>query len=154
MFSNEKKARARATGKVGVGKDSALSFIGAEVVVTGDIATDARLHVDGRVEGDIRCGILSQGESGTIAGNIVAEEARLAGLVDGTVTARRLILGPTARVTGDVAYEVLSIESGARIDGRFARREGSPAGEAPKLVLAAEAGKLPAPSDARAAVGG
>ena len=34
MFNNEKKARTRATGKLGVGKDSALSFIGAEVVVT------------------------------------------------------------------------------------------------------------------------
>lgn len=137
MFK-EKKGRARATAPR---KQGALSFIGAEVVVSGDIETKARLHVDGRIEGDIRCGTLSQGESGTIAGNIVAEEARLAGLVDGTVTARNLTLGPTARVTGDVAYEVLSIESGARIDGRFARREETGAGETPKLVLAADAGK-------------
>jgi cytoskeletal protein CcmA (bactofilin family) len=158
MFK-EKKTRARAASKAARKGDTALSFIGAEMVVSGDIATDARLHVDGRIEGDIRCGTLSQGESGTIAGNIVAEEVRLAGLVDGTVTARRLVLSPTARVTGDVAYEVLSIESGARIDGRFARREGPEGGEAPKLVLAAEAGKLPPPqakaaSGARSATGG
>ena len=141
MFSKEKKARApgagTAPGRTDKANGSALSFIGPEVVISGDIATEARLHVDGRIEGDVRCTTLSQGEAGTIAGNIVAEEARLAGLVDGTVTARNLILGPTARVTGDVAYETLSIESGARIDGRFARRESAAAAEPPKLVVAA-----------------
>src|SRR3546814_16149842 len=93
--------------------------------------------------------MLSQGESGTIAGNIVTEEARLAGLVDGTVTAQRLILGPTARITGDVSYEILSIEPGARIDGRFASREGA-ATAAPKLVVAAEKAKLPSPIEQNA----
>src|SRR3546814_17482913 len=93
--------------------------------------------------------MLSQGESGTIAGNIVTEEARLAGLVDGTVTAQRLILGPTARITGDVSYEILSIEPGARIDGRFARREGA-ATAAQKLGVAAEKATLPSPLEPHA----
>ena len=135
MFSKEKKARAHGAGKAPGRADkangSALSFIGPEVVISGDIATEARLHVDGRIEGDVRCTTLSQGEAGTIAGNIVAEEARLAGLVDGTVTARNLILGPTARVTGDVAYETLSIESGARI-GR--RRRAAETGRRRRLI--------------------
>jgi cytoskeletal protein CcmA (bactofilin family) len=157
MFSKEKKTGARAAGKAAKGKGGALSFIGPEMVVSGDIATDARLHVDGRIEGDVRCGTLSQGEAGTIAGHIVAEDARLAGLVDGTVTARNLTLAPTARVTGDVAYEILSIESGARIDGRFARQEGAATPEAPKLVVAAGSGKpsaLPAPEEERRAAAG
>ena len=152
MFNKEKKSRPAATKPRKNG--GALSFIGAEVVVNGDIVTEARLHVDGKIEGDVRCGTLSQGESGTIAGNIVTEEARLAGLVDGTVTAQRLTLGPTARITGDVSYEVLSIEPGARIEGRFARREG--AATAPKLIVAADKAKLPPPRGAaepRAAAG-
>lgn len=134
MFKDPKaRSGERRDGKA----SRALSFIGAEVVISGDIVTRARLHVDGRIEGDVRCEALSQGESGTIAGNIVAEEASLAGLVEGTVTARRLTVGPTARITGDVFYETLSIESGARIDGRFARREGAAEAEPPKLVVAA-----------------
>ena len=32
------------------------SFIGPEVVVTGDIETPGQLHVDGRVNGDVRWG--------------------------------------------------------------------------------------------------
>lgn len=145
MFSKEKKSHPHAAGKPAK-NGGGLSFIGAEVVVNGDIVTDARLHVDGRIEGNVRCGTLSQGESGTITGNIVTEEARLSGLVDGTVTARRLTLCPTARITGDVAYEVLSIECGARIDGRFARREGGAPGT-PKLVVAAEKTQLPPPHE-------
>lgn len=149
MFK-DKKSRPRGAGKA-ARNGGGLSFIGAEVIVSGDIATEARLHVDGKIEGDVRCATLSQGETGTIAGNIVTEEARLAGLVDGTVTAQRLTLGPTARITGDVSYEVLSIEPGARIDGRFARREGMP--EVPKLVVAADKAKLPPPPEPRVAAG-
>ena len=65
-----------------------LSFIGPETVVSGDIATDAQLHVDGRIDGDVKCTQLIQGTQGIIAGNIEADEARLAGTVEGTVVAR------------------------------------------------------------------
>jgi cytoskeletal protein CcmA (bactofilin family) len=101
---------------------SGLSFIGPDVVVHGDIATDSQLHVDGRIEGDVRCEQLIQGHDGTIAGNIEAAEARLAGTVEGTVSARTLIVEATARIMGDVAYQTISIEAGAQIDGRLARR--------------------------------
>lgn len=103
-------------------KGGSFSVIGADVTIVGDLVTGENLQVNGRIDGDVRCGTLHQGASGTIAGNIVAEEARLAGLVDGTVSAGLLILEPSARVTGDVQYETLSIESGAKVDGRFAHR--------------------------------
>ena len=121
MFSKGKNAavapprQARSTGS--------FSVIGADVVIAGDVSTAENLQVNGRIEGDVRCSGLIQGSSGTIVGNIYAGEARLAGLVDGMVTARVLMLDPSARVTGDVVYETLSIESGAQIEGRFARRQ-------------------------------
>jgi cytoskeletal protein CcmA (bactofilin family) len=99
-----------------------LSFIGPEVTVTGDLDTEGRLHIDGKIAGDVRCASLSQGESGTVHGNIVAGEARLAGLVDGAVEAGTLVLEASARVTGDVLYETLSIAAGAQIEGRLRRR--------------------------------
>jgi cytoskeletal protein CcmA (bactofilin family) len=110
------------SGPVGP-KGETFSFIGPEVVVTGDIDTDGQIHVDGKVVGDVRCGSLSQGESGSIAGNITAGEAKLAGLIDGAVTAGTLLLEPSARVTGDVLYETLTVSTGAQVDGRFKRRQ-------------------------------
>lgn len=98
-----------------------LSFIGPEVVIGGDLTTTAQLHVDGRIDGHVRCHHLSQGETGAIAGDIVADEARIAGFVQGTVNAKTLIIEATARVAGDVTYETISIAAGAQIDGRLAR---------------------------------
>jgi cytoskeletal protein CcmA (bactofilin family) len=124
MFSSRSKA-----GPAGSkGGRSTFSFIGPEVTVTGDVASAGQLHIDGRVDGDVRCATLIQGESGTIAGNIVADEARLAGLIDGAVSAGTLVLEPSARVTGDVLYETLTIATGAQIDGRFKRRPAEAAG--------------------------
>jgi len=99
-----------------------MSIIGSEVIISGDLATDAQLHVDGRIDGNVRCAQLIQGGDGIISGNIVAEEARLAGTVEGTVSAATLTVEATARILGDIAYDTISIEAGARIDGRLGRR--------------------------------
>ena len=112
----------------------ALSFIGPEVVVSGDLATSAQLQVDGRIDGNVRCGQLCQGETGIIAGDILADEARVGGLVQGTVNAASVIVEASARITGDVTYETISIAAGARIDGRLARREALTQGAAAVLI--------------------
>lgn len=120
MFSRSKN------GPAGQAKGGdTYSFIGPEVVVTGDIASPGQLHVDGKVIGDVRCGTLSQGEGGAITGNIEAGEARLAGLIDGAVAAGTLLLESSARITGDVLYGTLTVATGAQVDGRFKHREGA-----------------------------
>jgi cytoskeletal protein CcmA (bactofilin family) len=118
MFSRTNPAAPAKSGKRSV----SFSVLGPDVVVTGDLSTADNLQVDGRIDGDVRCGELHQGADSTIAGNIVADEARLAGLVDGTVTAAFVMLDATARVTGEVTYTTLCIESGARVEGRFVYR--------------------------------
>jgi len=113
-----------------------LSFIGPDLVVSGDIMGAGQVHVDGRIDGNVRCDRLVQGDGGTIAGNIVADSAHLAGLVDGTVKARLVTLEPSARVTGDVTYETLSIAAGAAIEGRLTRQD------AAAVAAAAEPAKI------------
>jgi cytoskeletal protein CcmA (bactofilin family) len=99
---------------------STFSVIGADVVIKGDIAATADLHVDGTIEGDIKCASLVQGESSSISGAVIAETARMAGTVNGSITARDLVILKTARIEGDVHYDALTIEQGAQVDGRFA----------------------------------
>ena len=111
-----------------------LSFIGPEVLVSGDLATDAQLHVDGRIDGNVRCAQLVQGEAGIIAGNIHAEEARIAGTVEGQVNVRTLFVEASARIMGDIAYETLSIDAGAQLEGRLARRAALGHDEAPLIA--------------------
>lgn len=99
---------------------STFSVIGADVVINGNITASADLHVDGTIEGDIKCAALVQGEKSSISGAVVAENARLAGKVTGSITARELVILKTAHIDGDVHYDALTIEQGAQVDGRFA----------------------------------
>lgn len=116
-----------------------FSVIGADAVISGDVTTSENLQVDGRIDGDVRCGVLHLGQAGAIAGSIVAEEARLGGLVEGRVEAGLLILELSARVTGDISYETLRIQGGARVDGRFVHRtEGATVSPIQDLAQAAE----------------
>jgi cytoskeletal protein CcmA (bactofilin family) len=98
------------------------------------------------VTGDVRCALLSQGEGGAVAGNIVADEARLAGLVDGTVEAGTLALQSTARISGDILYEALSIASGAQVEGRFKRRRSGADGSGSARVEAVSVASLDPPA--------
>lgn len=98
---------------------SAISMLGADTSITGDIRASADLHVDGSVDGDISCNALVQGEGSEINGGVKAESVRIAGLVRGSVTAREVVIMRTARIEGDVAYDTLTIEQGARLEGRL-----------------------------------
>lgn len=133
MFSRKDSGPVTRSGK---SSQAGLSFIGPEVVIDGNLTTGAQLHIDGRIDGHVHCGQLTQGASGTVAGDIVAAEARIAGLVEGTVTATTLIVEASGRITGDVTYETISIAAGAQIDGRLARRTALAVGEVSTMLIA------------------
>ena len=99
---------------------STFSVLGADVTVRGNVEATADLHVDGTVEGDITCTSLVQGEKSRIEGAVTADAARLSGTTKGTITVRELVILKSARIEGDVHYETLTIEQGAKVNGRFA----------------------------------
>lgn len=115
------------------GVQSTFSVLGADVVVTGNIAASVDLHLDGRVEGDISCATLVQGRDSVIQGAVTAEVARLAGTVEGSISVRELVIQASARITGDVTYESLTIEQGSQVNGRFSPKSAA----APKVELVA-----------------
>lgn len=114
---------------------STFSVIGTDVTVSGDIDAKVDLHVDGEVEGDIRCGVLIQGDNSRIKGSVNAEQARIAGTVEGAITANELIIESSARVLGDVTYEKLSVATGGHVEGHFRyKTTGTLKKEEPKSV--------------------
>jgi cytoskeletal protein CcmA (bactofilin family) len=96
-----------------------FSVLGADMAIIGNIEAGADIHVDGRIEGDVTCHGLVQGETSEITGAVRAETVRIAGLVRGTIAAREVVILRTARIEGDIGYDVLTIEQGARIEGRL-----------------------------------
>lgn len=103
--------------------NSTFSVLGTDLTIKGNIEASADLHIDGAIEGDISCSSLVQGDSSHVTGSIKAETARLAGKVNGSITARELVILKSARIEGDVFYDALTIEQGAQVDGRFAHRD-------------------------------
>ncbi len=115
------------------------SVIGSDITITGNVSATADLQIDGKIDGDVRCGGLTVGHEGRIKGNVMAETARLGGTIEGGVTVRNLTIAAQAKILGDVAYETIAIENGAHIDGRLkytpagaARPAAAPAPAAPR----------------------
>ncbi|WP_262695313.1 bactofilin family protein [Kordiimonas aquimaris] len=101
------------------------SIIGADVQIEGNIKTIGELQLDGAITGDLVCGGLVMGESGSVNGTIAAETVTIRGNVSGQIKAKSVRLEKSAVVEGDVYHESLSVEAGARLTGRFAHTSGS-----------------------------
>ncbi len=135
MFSKPKQtpiSAPKSNNKVS-GSNHTFSIIASDVEIIGNLAAKVDIHVDGSVQGDIACGALVQGSDSKIAGKIIAEQARLAGTVDGSIEARDLIIEASAHISGDIQYETLTIEQGSKVEGKFKHISG---GDTPNLVKA------------------
>lgn len=133
MFSRKPEADTRlAPSPQGNATAATFSILGPDITIQGNITAKADLHIEGKVEGDISCAALMQGDGSEIMGGVTAASARIAGRVHGSVSVLNLVILKTARIEGDVTYDSLSIEGGAQVDGKFARRT-----EEPRLALAA-----------------
>ena len=99
-----------------MGTDGA-STIDEELTIFGDVASKGELHIDGRIEDDVRCGSLVLGDSSEVKGNVTAEEVMIGGRLIGSVRGRRVILQSTAHVEGNVFHKDLAMEQGAYFEG-------------------------------------
>jgi cytoskeletal protein CcmA (bactofilin family) len=129
MFSRGNKGSRPAPG--------APTVVGAETKFLGDIVSNASVHVDGEVTGDIRCQTLMIGAAGSVTGEIEASEAEIFGSLNGRLQARNVFLAKTAKILGDIFHESLEVEAGAQVEGRWSRLEMAKAIEAVKDVTPA-----------------
>lgn len=117
--NREERGAANASNSASNGRRGQFSVLGADIVIVGNLTATSDLHIDGRIEGDVRCASLVQGAESQIFGRVEADDARLAGAIEGSVCARQLTIERTARITGDVEYETIMVEQGGHIDGRL-----------------------------------
>jgi cytoskeletal protein CcmA (bactofilin family) len=106
--------RRQSPGRAGI-----ASIIANGVKITGTIDADgAELQVDGEIEGNVRGGSLTVGDTGMVKGDVVSESVTVHGRVEGSVRARKVMLARNAHVLGDIVHQSLSVEMGAVFEGQ------------------------------------
>ena len=116
-------------------RHTTFSVLGSDVVITGNVSASVDLHVDGKIDGDLKCANLVQGEASEIKGAVIADTAKIAGLLDGSIEAKTLIVHATARITGDVTYETITIENGGKVEGKLSHRRAGAVKSPPPLEV-------------------
>jgi cytoskeletal protein CcmA (bactofilin family) len=96
-----------------------INLLSAGTVVKGEIKLNGDFRLDGTFIGSINCkGKVVVGPTGSIEGEIICQNADFSGEVKATVkVAELLTLKETARYTGDITTNKLSIEPGAKFSG-------------------------------------
>jgi cytoskeletal protein CcmA (bactofilin family) len=98
---------------------SASSMIAQGVVLEGNLETSGNLRIEGAVKGNVRCkSKIALGESSLIEGNLIAQNAEIAGKVIGQIeVSELLVLRSTAVVQGEITATKIIMESGAVFNG-------------------------------------
>ncbi len=99
------------------------SIISADMKIRGKINASGNLILLGTVTGDIKCNSLSIEDSGVLKGNIEAEIVSIAGKFDGQVLADVVSIKSSGHVSGEVNYENISIEEGAKIEAQIGKKK-------------------------------
>jgi cytoskeletal protein CcmA (bactofilin family) len=101
------------------------TLVGTNTRINGDLNFEGGCHVDGTIKGNVSAdtdsnSALSVSEEGNVEGGVTVPYVVLHGIVRGDVFAtKRVELGPTARVIGNVYYNLIEMAIGAEINGKL-----------------------------------
>ena len=107
--------------RVNIPKDNWLGFVGDVVKFSGEVTFKSSLRIDGNFSGQVSSphGTLVVSTGANLREAVInVAVAKINGAVEGQVNASEVVLGRTAKVTGDVSAESLIVEDGALLNGR------------------------------------
>ncbi|MDN3566223.1 polymer-forming cytoskeletal protein [Paeniroseomonas aquatica] len=109
--------------------------VGRGISLQGTVTDAERLVVEGTVESEmIQAAELFVAPTGVFRGEVQVEDAEIAGLFDGTVTARgSLTIRGTGKVNGTARYRKLAVEEGGQMSGRMEMLTEGSAAPAPRF---------------------
>ena len=95
------------------------SILGPELEIHGDVKVSGSLLIYGKVYGNIQSSGSDRTANGSIVnGNISANDATIGGKVECDFDVdKKVTLGDTSYLTGNLKASILTIEEGAKFDG-------------------------------------
>ncbi len=131
------------------------TLVGEGTRIKGDLRFSGGCHIDGVVDGSViseRDGdaFLSLSEQGLVDGSVRVPRVSLNGKVQGDVFASEILqLGSTAKINGNLHYELLEMAAGAEINGKLIHDSAQAPG--PSVPRPSPAESLDAAAEASAA---
>ncbi|MFM7780052.1 MAG: polymer-forming cytoskeletal protein [Alphaproteobacteria bacterium] len=110
----------RPIGRAEAGEKRVLQ-LGKGISIQGSVTEAERIVIEGTMESQLlQCQELAISHSGVFKGEVQVEDADIAGVFDGTLTATgSLIIRATGRVLGVARSRRLSVEDGGQLTGRM-----------------------------------
>ena len=101
------------------------TIIGPSVKIKGNFETKGSIQIDGELEGTLKIGQdLIVGEGAKITANLRANRIMVSGEINGNIKASEsLEITETATVNGDIEAKILSVDPGARLNGKIKMAE-------------------------------
>ena len=95
------------------------SLIGENIKIIGKIEGIGNLRIDGIIEGDIDYkGDITIGETGSVKGNIKADNILLAGSIKGNIDAKSKVeILDSGILTGDIVVATMILHENGKFDG-------------------------------------
>ncbi len=105
--------------KSNISENPSVNIIGAGTSIDGDITTNGDMRIDGNLTGSINVkGKLVVGQSGTVEGEIICQNADIMGTIKGKIgVAELLSLKATSKLNGDIITNKIAVEPGATFSG-------------------------------------
>ena len=85
---------------------------------SGELYFPGTVELLGYVKGSVEAAAIVVEETGEIDGELSASNIAIKGRFKGQIKGGMVHLHASARVSGDITYDSLSIESGAQVDGK------------------------------------
>lgn len=98
------------------------SVLAEDLQIDGEVSSAGPIEISGRITGSVRAPEVTVGLTGRVEGLVAALNLSVLGCVEGEIAAKVVVLKASAQVQADVTHELVTIEAGARIDGKFRRK--------------------------------
>lgn len=134
MFRNKKSDPQITTPNRDSFQSGNLNLIGNGTTITGGVQSDGDIRIDGLLKGNVSSKAkVVVGPTGTIEGDIFAENVDVSGKVNGRIETEGILhLKESAQIHGEFSANKLIVESGAAVNGNCSM------GSAPTEALSSE----------------
>ncbi len=107
------------------GSNGERSHFAAGAKLSGDLTVPGHIELSGHIDGKITADSIVIEANGSAIGELHADIVAIKGRLDGSIHGRDVKLHSSAKVSGEIFYQTLTIESGAEVNSSCSQQNSS-----------------------------